>query len=170
MTRTLLALLAAGGLAAVAFAQTTARQPASLRAAQAEAARQAKPRPAVTDQSMLLELVPAGDDGKAVRVQAARQIAGPAPKVFARSGGDWEVRLIGPRPVSYRIVNPLLDVEVENGPGAPSPFSQVRGDPTPVRIVVPLSRSGRLLDVQRIEVVDLASNRTVLSVPVGPGR
>jgi hypothetical protein len=87
--------------------------------------------------------------------------------VFARSRGTWEVRLQGRQPVTYRIPNPLEDIEIENPPGAPSPFSQVvPTGPVPFELVVPLTRAGTPLGVERIQVVDTVTGRVVVDTPV----
>jgi hypothetical protein len=89
------------------------------------------------------------------------------PKVFARSRGDWEVRLIGEETTTYRMVNPALDIEIENAPGSEAPFSRVQpSEPVTVPIVVPLSRDGRSLGVRVIQIVDTATGRTIVETPV----
>jgi hypothetical protein len=155
-----------------------------------DAIRQAKPnstaqRPAQTGQVAVLELeltssaapavAPGATAGQAARPQVtarvarARVITGAAPKVFARNSGDWEVRLIGETPASYRIPNPLADIEVENPPGSKSPFSQVAPTgPVPVQIVVPLTRDGRSLGVQSIEIFDIVTGQRIAAVPLVP--
>jgi hypothetical protein len=101
------------------------------------------------------------------RVARARVVAGAAPKLFARNSGDWEVRLKGRTPMSYRIPNPLADIEIENPKGSRSPFSQVvPTGPVPVQIVVPLTRDGRSLGVESIEIVDTVTGQTILSAPL----
>ena len=142
-------------------------------------------RPAQTGQVALIELevsaapaaagAPGAQGGQVARPQVtarvarARVVTGAAPKVFARNSGDWEVRLNGQTPVSYRIPNPLGDVEVENPPGSKSPFSQVvPTGPVPVQIVVPLSRDGRALGVQSIEIFDTLTGQRIAAVPLAP--
>jgi len=101
------------------------------------------------------------------RVTKAQVITAAAPKVFARNSGEWEVRLIGRIPVSYRIPNPLTDIEVENPKGSKSPFSQVEPTgPVSVQIVVPLTRDGRSLGVQSVEIVDTTTGQTIVAVPL----
>lgn len=101
------------------------------------------------------------------RVARARVVSGAAPKVFARNSGDWEVRLKGRTPITYRMPNPLTDIEIENPPGSPSPFSQVAATgPVPVQIVIPLTRDGRSLGVQSVEIVDTVTGRTILATPL----
>lgn len=143
-------------------------------------------RPAQTGQVVVLELevssaasAPGAAPGAPAAQAAPRQVTArvtkvqmvvtAAPKVFARSAGEWEVRLIGRTPLSYRIPNPLTDIEVENPPGSKSPFSQVEpSGPVPVQIVVPLTRDGRTLGVQTIEIVDTATGQRIVSVPLTP--
>ncbi len=128
-------------------------------------------RAARADQSAVLSLMLSGDGRSAPRLSTLRLVDSAAPKVFARSGGDWEVRLIGAETVTYRISNPVTDVEVENPPGSRTPFSQVRqtGD-VPFDLIVPLSRNGRALGVRRVDIVDLTTGRTVISTPVRGAR
>lgn len=142
-------------------------------------------RPAQTGQVVVLELelssapsaaaVPGAPAAQAAsrqvtaRVTKARMIVAAAPKVFARSAGEWEVRLIGRTPLSYRIPNPLTDIEVENPPGSKSPFSQVEpAGPVAVQIVVPLTRDGRTLGVQSIDIVDTVTGQRIVTVPLTP--
>lgn len=143
-------------------------------------------RPAQTGQVVVLELEVSSAAGAAAaapgapaaqaaprqisaRVTSAHMIVAAAPKVFARSTGEWEVRLIGRTPASYRIPNPLTDIEVENPPGSKSPFSQVEPTgPVPVQIVVPLTRDGRTLGVQTIDIVDTVTGQRIVSVPLTP--
>jgi hypothetical protein len=153
-----------------------------------DAIRQAKhaskgERPAQTGQVAVLDLVvsvaaaaapaPGASAAQAARPQVtarvsrARVATAAAPKVFARNSGDWEVRLIGPNPVSYRIPNPLADIEIENPKGSKSPFSQVvPTGPVPVQIVVPLTRDGRSLGVQSVEIVDTVTGQRIVAVPL----
>lgn len=141
-------------------------------------------RPAQTGQVALLELevstaagtaaapgAPAGQSARpqiTARVIRARVINAAAPKVFARNSGDWEVRLMGQTPLTYRIPNPLTDIEIENPPGSKSPFSQVvPTGPVPVQIVVPLTRDGRSLGVQSVEIVDTTTGQIIVRAPLG---
>ncbi|HRO61351.1 MAG TPA: hypothetical protein PK177_19685 [Burkholderiaceae bacterium] len=140
-----------------------------------DAVRQTRPntmreRPRPASQVAVLDLILDADAGqlRAARLERMQVVSANAPKAFARSRGSWEVRLLGPgQPVSYRIPNPLEDIEVENPSDSPTPFSQVRpAGPVPVQLIVPLARDGRPLDVRRIEIVDTASGRTVVEAPV----
>lgn len=140
-------------------------------------------RPAQTGQVALLELevssaagaaaapgAPAGQSARpqiTARVAKTQMISGAAPKVFARNSGDWEVRLMGQTPFSYRIPNPLTDIEIENPPGSKSPFSQVEATgPVRVQIVVPLTRDGRSLGVQSVEIVDTITGQIIVRAPL----
>jgi hypothetical protein len=101
------------------------------------------------------------------RLNRVQVVSANPPKVFARNRGTWEVRLQGRQPVTYRIPNPLEDIEIENPPGSPSPFSQVvPTGPVPFELVVPLTRAGSSLGVERIQVVDTVTGRVVVDTPV----
>jgi hypothetical protein len=141
------------------------------------------PRPAQTGQVAVLELEVSGGAAAApapgataarpaqpritARVTSSRVVSAAAPRLSANTAGEWEVRLLGRAPLSYRIANPLADIEIENPPGGRSPFSQVvPTGPVPVQIVVPLTRDGRSLGVESIEIVDTASGQTIVTVPL----
>jgi hypothetical protein len=101
------------------------------------------------------------------RLNRVQVVSANPPKVFARNRGTWEVRLQGRQPVTYRIPNPLEDIEIENPPGSPSPFSQVvPTGPVPFELVVPLTHAGSSLGVERIQVVDTVTGRVVVDTPV----
>jgi len=140
-----------------------------------EAVRQTRPntmreRPRPSTQVAVLDLMLDADAGRlrAARLEGMRVVSANAPKVFERSRGSWEVRLLGRgEAVSYRIPNPLEDIEVENPPDSAAPFSQARpSGPVAVQLIVPLARKGQALDVQRIEIVDTVSGRTVVETAV----
>ena len=117
----------------------------------------------------MLDLMLDADGGelRAAQVDRVQVVSANAPKVFARNRGTWEVRLQGRQPVSYRIPNPLEDIEIENPPGSPSPFSQVAPTgPVPFELIVPLTRAGSTLGVQRIQVVDTVTGRVIVDTPV----
>ena len=117
----------------------------------------------------VLDLMLDADGGalRGARVNRVQVVSANAPKVFARNRGTWEVRLQGRQAVTYRIPNPLEDIEIENPPGSPSPFSQVvPTGPIPFELVVPLTRAGSSLGVERIQVVDTVTGRVVVDTPV----
>ena len=93
-------------------------------------------------------------------------IARAAPKVVARSGGEWEVRVIGKTRLEYRIPNPLLDIETENPGDDRNPYSSVDVDSYDWTLIVPLYRGEESLGAETIEVVDVATGNTILSTPV----
>lgn len=128
---------------------------------------QQRPRPSTEVAVLDLMLDADGRELRAARVERVQVVAANAPKAFARSRGSWEVRLQGRQPVSYRIPNPLEDIEIENPPGSPSPFSQViPTGPVPFELVVPLSRAGSSLGVERIQIVDTITGRVIVDTPV----
>jgi len=180
-------LLAAAAVAACGQGRKDATsadsRPTTLRQAIKQARQGAQAaRPAANGQVAIIDLVastaPAATTGTATaaaqaarpqvsaRLASARVVAGQAPNLFAGGAGDWEVRLKGRTPISYRIADPT-DVEIENPPGSKSPFSRVvQTGPVPVRIVVPLTRDGRSLGVESVEIVDAANGRTIVTVPL----
>ena len=122
-----------------------------------------------SSQVAVLHLMLDAEKGKLRRATVERVVVANAvpPKVFARSRGTWEVRLNGEQKASYRTQNPLEDIEVENPQDAKSPYSQVMpSGSVPFEIVVPLSRDGRSLGVERIQIVDTATGKTVIDTPV----
>jgi hypothetical protein len=126
-----------------------------------------RPRPSSQVAVLNLMLDAEGRELRGARVDRVQVVFANAPKVFARSRGTWEVRLQGRQPVTYRIPNPLEDIEIENPPGSPSPFSQVvPTGPVPFELVVPLTRAGSPLGVERIQVVDTVTGRVVVDTPV----
>ncbi|MDQ4024046.1 MAG: hypothetical protein M3217_00925 [Actinomycetota bacterium] len=91
-----------------------------------------------------------------------------APKSALRDAGDWEVRVVGDRELSYRIPNPLTSVEVETGiEGAP--YRTIPLQSFEWTLVVPLYHDGEPLNAKSIEVRDLRTGLTILraDVPVG---
>jgi hypothetical protein len=126
-------------------------------------------RPHPESEVAVLHLMLEAEAGRLKRAQVERLMVANAnpPKVFARSRGTWEVRLQGRETVTYRIPNPLEDIEVENPPGSTSPFSQVKPEGMmPFDIVVPLSRGGSSLGVERIQVRDTVTGQLVIDTPV----
>ena len=128
-----------------------------------------EPRPQPTTEVAVLDMtlsIQAGELSEA-RLDSVRIVSATPPKVFARSRGDWEVRLQGRQSASYRIPSLLTDVEVENPPDAPSPYSQVTADGSlPFQLIVPLDRDGASLGVERIQIVDTAADRVILDTPL----
>jgi hypothetical protein len=169
---------AAALLAAVASAHAAAQEAPAVPLPQVdsfeEAVRQTRertlqqrPRPSTEVAVLDLMLDAEGRELRAARVERVQVVAANAPKAFARSRGTWEVRLQGRQPVSYRIPNPLEDIEIENPPGSPSPFSQViPTGPVPFELVVPLSRAGSPLGGERIQIVDTVTGRVIVDTPV----
>lgn len=126
-------------------------------------------RPQPSGRIAVLDLVldAQGRELKTARVDRVEVVSANAPKVFARSRGTWEVRLYGAETVTYRIPNPLEDIEIENPPGSASPFSRVEPDgAVPFQLAVPLTRGGTSLGVERIQLVDTVTGRVVVDTPV----
>lgn len=126
-------------------------------------------RPLPSIQVAVLYLMLEARDGKVRGAEVERMLVVNAnpPKAFARSRGPWMVELDGEQKTSYRIPNPIKDVEIENPRDPRSPFSQVKMEGrVPFDLVVPLSRDGRNLGVQRIRIVDTETGQTVVDTPV----
>lgn len=131
--------------------------------------RSSEQRPRPTSQVAVLHLTLNAQAGELRDVDVDRLdvVQANPPKVFARSRGSWEVRLQGRQQTSYRIPNPLQDVEVENPPDARSPYSQVElTGAVPFELIVPLTRDGSSLGVERIQVVDTDTGRVVVDTPL----
>jgi hypothetical protein len=126
-------------------------------------------RPLPATEIAVLYLVLQAEKGKLERASIERMLVVNAnpPKAFARSRGAWEVQLDGEQRTRYRIPNPLDDIEVENPRDSRTPFSKVTADgAVPFDLVVPLSRDGKNLGVQRIRIVDTETGKTVVDTPV----
>lgn len=168
--------LGAAFIATAAFGQssgskTSENQPpaSTYKEAVEKTKRNTATRPLPSTQVAVLYLVLDAQEGKlrAAKVERMLVVNSRPPKAFARSGGSWEVQLDGERKTSYRIPNPLDDVEVENPPDSRAPFRQVVVDgPMPFDLIVPLSRDGKNLGVQRIRIVDTVTGKTVVDTPV----
>jgi len=131
--------------------------------------RTSEQRPRPTTQVAVLHLTLDAQAGelRGAEVDRIEVVSANPPKVFARSRGSWEVRLQGRQQASYRIPNPLEDVEIENPPDARSPYSRVElTGAVPFELIVPLSRDGNSLGVERIQVVDTDTGRVVVDTPV----
>lgn len=162
--------------ASAAFGQASRNQP-SESAAPAKTYKEAvektgknrgtRPLPQTEVAVLYLKLDASGGKVRRAEVERMLVVRSRPPKVFARSGGTWEVQLDGEQRARYRIQNPLQDVEIENPKGSRSPFSQVLMDGlVPVDLVVPLSRGGKNLAVQRIRIVDTETGKTIVDAPV----
>lgn len=94
-----------------------------------------------------------------------------APKVVARSAGEWEVRLTGERELSFLIPNPLLDVEVENPDDPNSPYDTVPTESLDWTLVVPLyDEAGQPLGATSVEVLDVTTREVILQTDVAEQR
>ena len=106
------------------------------------------------------------DDGSAsAELISQRVIDSFAPKSALRTGGDWEVRVVGERTLTFRIPNPLI-VEVENPDNQDDPFDTVQLDSFEWTLVVPLYDDGGSLGPEVIEITDLETGATVLRTPL----
>jgi hypothetical protein len=91
-----------------------------------------------------------------------------APKSAARTGGEWEVRVVGERTLTFQIPNPLR-VEVENPDDREDPFDKVQLDSFEWTLVVPLYDAGKPLGAETIEIIDLSTEATIFRTPVETG-
>lgn len=170
-----LAALAAAGIAVAAavavVAQQAAPDPPKSIAAALKAGGKPKPGNAAPtrEQQVAVVTIVQQPDGTA-RVERVRVVNAVPPKVFARSRGDWEVRLVGRTPAAFRMPNPFTDIEVENPGNERTPYSQVRpAGALRTEVMVPLSQNGRSLGVSQIEIVDVATGRPVLVTGLNGG-
>lgn len=104
------------------------------------------------------------DDGAVdAKVISQRIVNSFAPKATARSGGDWEVRVDGDRPLRFTVPNPLF-VEVERDDKVP--HERRRLDSYEWTLVVPLYDQRGPLGAERITVTDLSTKDIILEAPV----
>ena len=105
----------------------------------------------------------ANDERVTAEVRSQDRVNSYAPKVVARSSGDWEVRVLGEEELVYQIPNPFDEVEVENLDDVTEPFGKVPNEALDWTLIVPLHRDGRPLGATSVEVVDLVSGETILA-------
>jgi hypothetical protein len=91
-----------------------------------------------------------------------------APKSASRTGGDWEVLVVGERTLTFQIANPLY-VEVENPDDQEHPFDLVQLDSYEWTLVVPLYDEGESLGAETIQITDLSTGATLLRTLVESG-
>lgn len=103
-------------------------------------------------------------DGEQVRAElrSLEVVDSFAPKVVARSGGTWEIRLLGGKELTYQIPNPLADIEAERPDDEKQPFETVTTDTYEWTLIAPLYRDGEPLGASRVQVVDLEAGQTIL--------
>lgn len=124
-------------------------------------------QPASDQQVAVLQIdLRSGEDGSvSAELVSQRVIDSFAPKSTSRTGGDWEVRVVGERSLTFQITDPL-NVEVENPDDQDDPFDTIRLDSYEWTLVVPLYDDGRSLGAKTIELTDLATGATFLQVPL----
>jgi hypothetical protein len=122
-------------------------------------------------QQVAVLIVDLESDGERVQAEIVFQdvISSFAPKSVARSRGAWEIRVFGEKELRYHVLNPLLDVEVENPEDVEVPFASVETKSLRWTLVVPLYVDGEPLGAQTIEVVDLVTEEVVLSTEIRSG-
>jgi hypothetical protein len=97
-------------------------------------------------------------------VRSAVVLDGFAPKVVARSAGEWQVRVIGEKELKYLIPNPLLDVEADGERDDPNdPYDQVILETYDWTLIVPMYDQGAALGATSVEVTDVASGNVILT-------
>lgn len=111
-------------------------------------------------------------DGRTLnaRVLSFQRVRSYAPKVYARSAGDWLVTLSGEKRASFYMPDPATDIEVENGPNDRSPYSQVKvsGVIEDVLVVPLYGPDGAYLAPTDISIVDARTDRAILKAPLRP--
>lgn len=131
-----------------------------------------KPRPAVRPsdgrQVAVLNIQLQFTNGKFRRAELvdAKRIASIAPKVFARQGGDWEVRINGRRRNVFFVFSPGY-LEADGTEGANNPYTYVPQNGTVNwPLVVPLYRGKNRLDVESITIIDRQSGDLILQTGI----
>ena len=123
------------------------------------------PKPDQGQQVAVIQVALRSDGEKVTaEVRSADVIDGFAPKVFARSAGEWQVRVIGERELVYLIPNPLLDVEADGERDDPNdPYDQVVLETFDWTLIVPMYHEGASLGATSVEVTDVASREVILT-------
>jgi hypothetical protein len=160
------AVVVAGGLtavvllSAVAVAQPEFEVPGFLPADQ-----QIPVAPPTEGQQVAVLQVALAADGDTVvaEVKSTLVIDNYAPKSVARSAGEWEVRVLGERELTYRVPNPFLDVEIEDPENQKAPYHAVPTDALDWTLIVPLYDQGQPLGATRIEVTDVDTKAVILA-------
>jgi hypothetical protein len=120
--------------------------------------------PDAGQQVAVLQVGLTSDGGKvAAEVRSKEVIDSFAPKSVARSAGEWEVRVLGEKELTYRIPNPLLDVEIEDPENVKAPYQAVPTETLDWTLIVPLYDQGEPLGATQIEVVDIESGAVILA-------
>ena len=95
-------------------------------------------------------------------VEGTEEIASPAPKVFARQGGEWRVDLATDPPRSFFVNNPRW-LEAEPDPETGDRVSVLNPDPR-WRLVIPLYLDGEPLDFDFATVVNAATEEVIVEI------
>lgn len=119
-------------------------------------------------QQVLVAQVLLASDGKRVsaEVQSLEVIDSFAPKVVARSGGEWEVRLLGGRELAYKVPDPLDDIEAERLDDEKQPYESVPLDNYDWTLIAPLYQDAEPLRVTSVRVVDLETGQVILETEI----
>jgi hypothetical protein len=123
------------------------------------------PTPDKGQQVAVIEVALRADGEKATgEVRSATVIDGFAPKVVARSAGDWQVLVKGEHELKYLIPNPLLDIEAESEKDDPKdPYDQVQLGTYDWTLIVPMYDLGVSLGATSVEVSDVASGNVIFT-------
>jgi hypothetical protein len=153
-------LIAVVLLSAIAVAQPEFEVPGFLRAEE-----QIPVVPPTDGQQVAVLQVALSADGATVvaEVTSTQVIDNYAPKSVARSAGDWEVRVLGERELSYLVPNPFLDVEIEDPENQKAPYHAVPTDALDWTLIVSLYDQGEPLGATRIEVTDVDTKAVILT-------
>ena len=123
------------------------------------------PKPANGQQVGVIQVALQGSAEKPrAEVRSATVLDSFAPKVVARSAGEWQVRVIGEKELKYLIPNPLLDVEADGERDDPKdPYDQVILETYDWTLIVPIYDQGATLGAKSVEVTDVASGNVILT-------
>lgn len=90
-----------------------------------------------------------------------------APKVVARSAGEWEVRLLGGgKELAYRIPDPLTDIEAERPDDEKRPYESVTTDRYDWTLIAPLYDEAEPLGATTAQVVDVETGQLILEIDI----
>lgn len=148
--------------------------------------RRRRPPPPPPPRAVLVQATLIGEGGEVRRPAQnvrIRPVVTYAPKVFARNQGEWRVSLYclqicenaNPRaargqsePVrSYRVVNPLHDIEREAPPGSEYLFEPVRWEgPYPYELIVPAYDAQGPIIADYLVVDDPRAGLAIISTPL----
>ena len=119
-------------------------------------------------QQVVVAQVLLGSDGEQIsaEVRSVEVIDSVAPKVVARSGGEWEVRLSGGKELVYQIPNPLDDIEAERLEDEKQPYESVPVDSFDWTLIAPLYYEAEDIGATTVHVLDLETGQVIIEFEI----